>query len=98
MAKNQFTFPCPCCNKMIEVDTRAGKARAVRPEEQKGGKNLDDMLNAHRHDSDRLDGLFASAKDTEENREDLLSEQLQRAKEEAKKDKDEKPRNIFDLD
>lgn len=98
MAKNLFTFSCPCCNKMIEVDTRSGKARAVRAEESKGGQNLEDLLNAHKHDSDRLGDLFSSAKDTEKQRDKLLDEQLQRAKREAKKDKDTKPRNIFDLD
>jgi hypothetical protein len=98
MVKNIFTFPCPCCDKMVEVDTRSGKARAVRADERQGGKNLDDLLDAHRSDSDRLDNLFSSAKDSEQNRESLLDDQLKRAKKEAQKDKDEKPRNIFDLD
>ncbi|MFT4839652.1 MAG: hypothetical protein ACI8UD_000088 [Planctomycetota bacterium] len=98
MAKNLFTFSCPCCNKMVEVDTRSGKARAVRANEQKGGQSLDDLLDAHKNDSERLGDMFLSAKDRENNREDLLDQQLRRAKKEAKKDKDDKPRNIFDLD
>ena len=98
MPKNLFTFPCPCCNKMIEVDTRSGKARAVRANEQKGGQDLDDLLNAHRHDGERLDDLFSSAQSSEQKKDKLLEDQLKRAKDEAKKDKDEKPRNIFDLD
>ena len=72
MAKNLFTFPCPCCNKMIEVDTRSGKARAVRADEKKGGQNLDDMLHAAKKDSERLGDLFSSAKDNEKNREEIL--------------------------
>lgn len=98
MAKNLFTFPCPCCNKMVEVDTRSGKARAVRPDEQKSGQTLDDLLEAQRSDSDRLGDMFSSAQDSEKKREDQLEQQLRRAKDEAKKDKDDKPRNIFDLD
>jgi len=98
MAKNVFTFSCPCCDKMVEVDTRSGKARAVRADERKGGTSLDDLLEAQRHDSERLGDMFSSAQDTEKRQEDLLEEQLRRAKEEAKKDKDDKPRNIFDLD
>lgn len=98
MAKNLFTFPCPCCNKMIEVDTRSGKARAVRADEQKGGQSLDDLLSAQSKEADRLGDVFSSAQDSEKNREDQLEQQLRRAKEEAKKDKDTKPRNIFDLD
>ncbi len=98
MAKNLFTFPCPCCNKMIEVDTRSGKARAVRADENKGGQNLDDMLQAAKSDSERLGDLFSSAKDNEQNRDEILEAQLKRAKKEAKKDKDTRPGNIFDLD
>jgi len=98
MAKNLFTFPCPCCNKMVEIDTRSGKARAVRADEQKGGQSLDDLLEAQRSDSDRLGDMFSTAQDSEKSREDQLEKQLRRAKEEAKKDKDDKPRNIFDLD
>ena len=98
MSKHLFRVPCPCCNKMVEVDTRSGKARAVRPDEQKGGQSLDDLFDAQKKDSERLDDLFSSAKEGETNREDQLEQQLRRAKEEAKKDKDDKPRNIFDLD
>jgi hypothetical protein len=98
MAKTLFTFPCPCCNKMVEVDTRSGKARAVRADEQKGGQSFDDLLDAHKGDSDRLGDMFSSAKDSESKRESQLEKQLRRAKEEAKKDQDDKPRNIFDLD
>lgn len=98
MAETLFTFPCPCCGKMIEVDTRSGKARAVRAEEAKGGRDLDKMLKEHRGDSQRLGDLFSSAKEQEKSKADQLEQQLRRAKEEAKKDKDERPRNIFDLD
>ena len=98
MADSVFTFSCPCCNKRIEVDTRSGKARAVRPEEQKGGRDLDALLQAAKNDGQRLDDLFSSAKDGVARQAEALDAQLRRAKEEAKKDKDEKPRNIFDLD
>lgn len=98
MSKSLFRFPCPCCDRMIEVDTRSGKARAVRPDEQKGGTDLDTLLDAHKHDQRRLDDLFSTAKDGEANRDQQLERQLRRAKEEAKKDGDDRPRNIFDLD
>ena len=98
MPKHLFTFPCPCCNKMVEVDTRSGKARAVNADEQKGGRSLDDLLDAHRHEAQRLDDLLHSAQDGEAKRKHQLEQQLRRAKEEAKKSKDDKPRNIFDLD
>lgn len=98
MAETVFTFPCPCCNKLIEIDTRSGRARAARPQEAKGGRDLDDLLADQRRDSRRLGDLFSSAKDLEAQKAERLAEQLRRAKEEAKKDKDQRPPNIFDLD
>ncbi len=98
MADTVFTFSCPCCNKMLEVDTRSGKARAMRPEEAKGGQDLDGLLRAQKKEQQRLADLFSSAKDNEAQKGDQLDAQLKRAKEEAQKDKDTRPRNIFDLD
>jgi len=98
MSSTLFTFPCPCCGKMVEVDTRSGKARAVRADEAKGGRSLDDLLAAQKKDQQRLTDLFASAKDQQARQQEALDEKLRRAKEEAKKDKDEKPRSPFDLD
>ena len=98
MAETVFTFACPCCNKLIEVDTRSGKARAARPEEAKGGRDLDSLLKSQHKEEKRLADLFSSAKDSEAKKADQLAAQLQKAKEEAKKDKDTRPRNIFDLD
>jgi len=99
MPRHLFTFPCPCCGKTVEVDTRTGKARAARPEEAKGGRDLDSLLSAQKHESDRLDGLFDDAKGRQKDNSDRLEDQLRRAKDETKKDnKDERPPNIFDLD
>ena len=98
MAETIFTFPCPCCSKLIEVDTRSGKARAARPEEAKGGRDLDQMLKSTGKEQQRLGDLFSSAKDQQAKQSERLAEQLKRAKEEAKKDKDTRPPNIFDLD
>ncbi len=98
MADTVFTFSCPCCSKRIEVDTRSGKARAVRPEEAKGGQSLDSLVASQQQEGKRLDDLFRSAKDGVSKQREQLDEQLRKAKEEAKKDKDTRPRNIFDLD
>jgi hypothetical protein len=98
MTETVFTFPCPCCNKLVEIDIRSGKARAARPEEAKGGRDLDQLLADQGRDQRRLTDLFTSAKDQETRGAERLEQQLKRAKEEAKKDKDDRPRNIFDLD
>lgn len=98
MAKHLFTIPCPCCDKLIEIDTRNGKARAARPKEAKGGRDLDSLLDAQKRESERLDSLFGSAKNREGSDADHLEQQLRRAKDEAQKDGDEKPPSIWDLE
>lgn len=98
MAQTIFQFSCPCCSKWLEVDTRSGKARAVRPDEAKGGRNLDQLLDAHKQEGQRLDQLFHSAKGDQEKQRQALDQKLARAKDEARKDPDQKPRNPFDLD
>jgi len=100
MLKDVFTFPCPCCGKLIEVDTRSGRARAARPEEAKGGRSLDRLLDAQQRESERLGSVFDDARARQAKEADQLAEALRRAKDEAKKDKDkdQRPRNIFDLD
>ncbi|MCU0863179.1 MAG: hypothetical protein MUC36_05260 [Planctomycetes bacterium] len=98
MAETVFTFDCPCCNKRIEIDTRSGKARAVRPTEAKGGQDLDQLLRSQKQHQKKLDDMFRQAKDSESLRSESLQKQLERAKDEARRDKDERPRNPFDLD
>lgn len=98
MKKTVFSFACPCCGKSVEVDTRTGKARATKPEEKKGGGDLDALLDAQKRESDRLGDLFDAAQNSQASDLDRLEQQLKRAKKDAKNDKDERPPNIFDLD
>jgi hypothetical protein len=98
MAETVFTFSCPCCQKRIEVDTRSGRARAVRAEEAKGGQSLDDLLRAQKSEQQRLGDLFSHAKETEAQRSERLARELERAKQAARLDPKEKPRNPFDLE
>lgn len=98
MLKDVFQFSCPCCGKRIEIDTRSGKARAVSATEKDGGTDLDKLLARHKHESDRLGDLFASAKDQQKRQGEQLEAELKRAKEAAKQNPDEKPRSPFDLD
>lgn len=91
-------FPCPCCGKQIEVDTRSGKARAVDPTDAKGGQDLDALLAAQQKEKDRLARLFDQAKDGQGKQQEQLDRLLERAKDDAKKTKDEKLRRPWDLD
>jgi hypothetical protein len=98
MLKDIYQFPCPCCGKVIEIDTRSGRARAVDPKELKGGTDLDKLLQSHKKEGERLGSLFDSAKQQQQKQADRLAEELKRAKEAAKDDKDDRPRSPFDLD
>jgi sarcosine oxidase delta subunit len=98
MTKDIFQFSCPCCGKRVEVDTRSGKARAVRPEEAKGGQSLDSLLESHKREGDRLSDVFSDARQQQQRQADRLAQELAKAKEAAKQDKDKRPLNPFDLD
>lgn len=98
MLKDVIQFPCPCCGKRVEIDTRSGKARAVQPGEAKGGQDLDQLLAKQRRDSERLGKAFDVAKDDQRLLGKHLEDQLEKAKEDAKKNPDEKLRRPFDLD
>lgn len=100
MAKDLFEFSCPCCGKRVELDVRSGRVRAVRPEEAKGGKDLDRLVADHRRESERLGNLFADAADQQRRQGERLDELLREAKREAAKDDPERdrPRSPFDLE
>ena len=100
MPKDLFQFPCPCCGKHVEVDTRSGRARAVRPEERRGGGDLDTLVEKHKRDQDRLDSLFADAKDQQARQGERLDQILDDAKRATRDDpdRDKRPPSPFDLD
>jgi hypothetical protein len=98
MHKDVFQFPCPCCGKQVEVDTRSGRARAVDPTQAKGGQDLDALLRKQRRDSERLARAFDAAKDDHRQLDQHLEQELRKAKEDAKNKPDERLRRPFDLD
>ena len=97
MLKDLFQFKCPCCGKLVEIDTRSGIARAVKVEDQ--GKDLDSMLNESKREAERLDAFFHQAKTQQKKQGENLEKLFGDAIEDAKKDPDKKkPRNPFDLE
>ncbi len=95
-----FRFDCPCCGKAIEINTRNGKARAVKFEESKKGKSFDGLVQDAKHDTARLGDLFEEAQDLYSGDEERLGNLFEDAKKKAAKDKDKdkKPRGPFDLE
>lgn len=98
MPKDVYSFPCPCCGKSIEINIRSGKARAVRPQDQKGGQDLDQLLASQKREHQRLHDMFDEARRSQADSAAKLDDALQRAKDQARQDPDEKPPSIFDLD
>lgn len=98
MPKDVYQFACPCCGKQIEIDTRSGHARAVKPGEAKGGQDLDQLLRQQKHDRERLGKVFDEAKDRQVRQHDVLDDLLKKAKDDAKQNPDEKVRRPWDLE
>lgn len=98
MPKDVFQFSCPCCGKAIEVETRTGRARAVKPEEKRGGGDLDQLVQKQQQEQQRLTDVFSQAQKQQARQQEHLDDLLQKAKQEAKKDQDERPPSPFDLD
>ena len=98
MLKDIYVFPCPCCGKQIEIDTRSGKARAADPTQQKGGQDLDKLLKAQKRDADRLGSVFDSAKKDQQQQGQQLDDLLKKAKQDAKQKPDEKLKRPWDLE
>ncbi len=93
-----FRFDCPCCGKAVEVNTRSGKARAVKFEESQKGKNFDGLLEDARGDVERLGGLFEEARNLHSGDQQRLEGLFEEAKKKAAKDQDKKPRGPFDME
>ena len=98
MAKHIFQFPCPCCGKRVELNVRNGKARAVSIEESKKVKELESLVDDQRHEGKRLGSVFDEAQVDQSRQAERLDELFSQASEEAKKDKDKKPFNPFDME
>lgn len=96
MPKDAYQFPCPCCGKRIEVNVRSGRARAVKPDEAKGGQDIDILLEKQKRETGRLGDVFQDALEQQKHDADRLDDLLKKAKEDAKHDEDERPPSIWD--
>ena len=90
MADPLLKLRCPCCKKPIEVDTRTGRARALSTAE----RGLDDLIDAHKVESERLGDLFDSAREQHGREGDRLDDLFRKARDETKGDEGKPPRPI----
>lgn len=97
MPNHVFHFACPCCGKDVELDIRSGKARAVNPNEKKG-KDFETLVDEQQHASERFDAMLGEAKRDQDKQAQQLDSIFKQAAEKAKRDKDKRPNNPFDLE
>jgi hypothetical protein len=93
-----FEFSCPCCGKHIEVNVRTGKARAVRFEESRKGKDLAGLVEDQKHEGTRLSSLFDEAQGDHSRQKERLDDAFREAAKEAEKDKGKRPASPFDME
>jgi hypothetical protein len=99
MPKDSFEFDCPCCGKRVEVDVRSGRARAVKPQERRGGGDLDTLLDKHRNEAERLDQMFRDASERHREAPAQRERRLRDAIDEVGREPEpERPPNPFDLE
>jgi hypothetical protein len=98
MSERFYQFDCPCCSKRIEFDPRTGKARAVKVQDAKASKDFDAFLADQQTESKRLDSVFGQAVDQQKKEKNTLDKLFETAKEDAKKNPDEKPIRPWDLE
>ena len=91
MSNHLIEVLCPCCNKRIEVDTRNGKARALRTDDS----GLDDLVAEQKGRSSALADMFDSAISDQKQDSSRLDQLFEQAKDDAKDD-DSTPSNPFD--
>ncbi len=95
MARHLFRFRCPCCDKRVELDTRSGKARAVKVDESKAARDIDKLVSEQKHEGERLTSIFDQAASDQNKQRKQLDQMFGEALEEATEDEDEKPPNPF---
>ena len=98
MVKDVHRFHCPCCRKEIEFDARSKQARPVRFDASGDDDALRKLVDAEKHEGDRLDDVFSQAAREQGRQADRFDDLFSDALDQAKEDKDEKPPSPFDLD
>lgn len=97
MVKDLHRFRCPCCRENLEFDARSKKVRALKVDITEE-KKLDQLMEQQRDEGSRLGDAFSDAAQAQGTQANKFDDMFSKAFEEAKKDKDKKPRSPFDLD
>ncbi|MDH5478177.1 MAG: hypothetical protein OEY50_07580 [Nitrospinota bacterium] len=98
--ERDIKLSCPCCGAILFVDRVSGKITETRKPlvEQPSGDRLFDAFEKSKSDREKRESFFSNMKENQEKKKKLSEELFKASLEEAKKNKDEKPKSIFDAD
>ena len=98
--EKELRITCPCCRSILIVDRISGEILETRKPlvEQSSGDRLKDAFLKQQKDKEKRDSLFSNIKDIQEKKKKLAEELFNASLDDAKKDRDQKPRSIFDAD
>lgn len=77
MAKT-LSVTCPCCNKILEVDSFTGEVLSTR--EKKKFASLEDFMEKEKERPKELESMFEAAKEKEKHRKEMLEEKFEAMK------------------
>jgi hypothetical protein len=98
MVKDMHRFHCPCCKKLLEFEARTQKVRVLQFDPGGEADPLGRLVDAEKHESDRLGDVFARAAREHGSQADKFDDLLADALGKAKEDQEKKPPSPFDLD
>jgi hypothetical protein len=101
MAEDTVRFRCPCCHKQLEFDRETGKAREIDAKAEAPtlpAGEMQSLIEKQAKDGERLGDAFSRATQDTLHQADKFDALFDSALEDAKKDKDKKPTNPFDMD
>lgn len=96
----EFTITCPDCKTILIVDRASGKVLETRKPlvEKSSGDRFGDAFTKMKQDQKNREGALDNIAEKLETKKKNAEELFRASIDEAKKSKDEKPDNIFDLE
>lgn len=98
--EKELRVTCPCCDTILLVDRLTGEVLHTRKPlvEKSSGDRFADALLKTRKDKEKVESAFNDLKARQEHKKKAAEEIFEASLNDAAKDTDEKPRNIFDMD
>ncbi len=91
---------CACCDSVLIIDRVSGKLVECRKPlvEESSGDRLVDAFKKSKQDRDTRNAIFDNMSDLADNKKKVAEELFKASLEEAKKDPEDKPQSIYDVE